>query len=162
MERLARSQHNFITLVVVYRIHSCQVVRSLSFLLLGIVASTAGDLVVDLTVGELVDLVVVLVAHAGLVGQVVDLCEVVVSAIALHETTSMAMTYECEPGRKRPSRRLIAVRRQCCRCRRSCPWHPSLCSKGWTYLWCLWMKFVCLGVVRIGWREIKLRGGEWR
>jgi hypothetical protein len=36
-------------------------------------ASTAGDLVVDLAVGELVDLVVVLVAHAGLVGEVVDL-----------------------------------------------------------------------------------------
>lgn len=41
----------------------------------GIVASTTGDLVVDLTVGKLVDLVVVLVAKAGPVGQVVDLCE---------------------------------------------------------------------------------------
>jgi hypothetical protein len=36
-------------------------------------ASAARDLVVDLAVGELVDLVVVLVAHAGLVGEVVDL-----------------------------------------------------------------------------------------
>ena len=42
----------------------------------GIVASTAGDLVVDLAVGELVDLVVVLVTKAGSVGQVVDLCVV--------------------------------------------------------------------------------------
>jgi hypothetical protein len=40
-----------------------------------IVTSTAGDLVVDLAVGELVDLVVVLVAQAGPVGQVVDLCK---------------------------------------------------------------------------------------
>lgn len=39
----------------------------------GVVASTAGDLVVDLAIGELVDLVVVLVAKAGAVGQIVDL-----------------------------------------------------------------------------------------
>ena len=44
----------------------------------GIVASTTGDLVVDLTISELVDFVVVLVAHAGPVGQVVDLCRIVV------------------------------------------------------------------------------------
>jgi hypothetical protein len=56
-------------------------VRSTSLLLLSkstaasIVTSTAGDLVVDLAVGELVDLVVVLVAQAGPVGQVVDLCK---------------------------------------------------------------------------------------
>jgi len=43
----------------------------------GIVASTTGDLVVDLTVGKLVDLVVVLVAKASPVGQVVDLCKIV-------------------------------------------------------------------------------------
>ena len=60
---------------------------SLSFLLLskaseataaatGIVASTAGDLVVDLAVGELVNLVVVLVSKAGSVGQVVDFCKI--------------------------------------------------------------------------------------
>lgn len=42
----------------------------------GVVASTAGDLVVDLTVCELVDLVVILVAKAGPVGQVVDLCKI--------------------------------------------------------------------------------------
>ena len=48
----------------------------------GVVASTAGDLVVDLAVGKLVDLVVVLVAKAGTVGQVVDLCKVVVLACA--------------------------------------------------------------------------------
>lgn len=42
----------------------------------GIVASTARDLVVDLAVCELVDLVVVLVAKAGAVGQVVDLCRI--------------------------------------------------------------------------------------
>jgi hypothetical protein len=41
----------------------------------GVVASTARDLVVDLAVGKFVDLVVVLVAKAGPVGQVVDLCE---------------------------------------------------------------------------------------
>ena len=49
----------------------------------GIVASTARDLVVDLAVGELVDLVVVLVAKAGPVGQVVDLCKVAMLACAL-------------------------------------------------------------------------------
>jgi len=36
------------------------------------VAGSARNLVVDLAVGELVDLVVVLVAHAGPVGEVVD------------------------------------------------------------------------------------------
>lgn len=38
----------------------------------GRLASATGDLVVDLAVGELVDLVVVLVTHASLVGEVVD------------------------------------------------------------------------------------------
>ena len=49
----------------------------------GVVASSAGDLVVDLAIGELVELAVVLVAKAGLVGQVVDLCKVVMLACAL-------------------------------------------------------------------------------
>ena len=49
----------------------------------GVVASSAGDLVVDLAIGELVDLVVVLVAKAGPVSQVVDLCKVVMLACAL-------------------------------------------------------------------------------
>lgn len=43
----------------------------------GVVASTARDLVVDLAVCELVDLVVVLVAEPGAVGQVIDLCKIV-------------------------------------------------------------------------------------
>ena len=45
----------------------------MSFALLA--ASTAGDLVVDLAVGELVDLVVVLVTKTSAVGEVVDLCD---------------------------------------------------------------------------------------
>lgn len=49
----------------------------------GVVASTAGDLVVDLAIGKLVDLIVVLVAEAGTVGQVVDLCKVAMLACAL-------------------------------------------------------------------------------
>ena len=69
----------------------------------GVVASTAGDLIVDLAIGELVDLVVVLVAKAGAVGQIVDLCKVAMLACALCENTTIT-TYECEPVRTRPSR----------------------------------------------------------
>ena len=60
----------------------------------GVVASSAGDLVVDLAIGELVDLVVVLVAKAGPVGQVVDLCKVVmlICALSRHGTVTQRLT----------------------------------------------------------------------
>ena len=51
----------------------------------GVVASTAGNLVVDLAVCELVDLVVVLVAKAGPVGHIVDLCKIVCQQMVSRE-----------------------------------------------------------------------------
>lgn len=124
----------------------------------GVVASTAGDLVVDLAVGKLVDLVVVLVAKASTVGQVVDLCKVAMLTCALRRYMTVT-TYECEPVQTRPSQCwTAAVRPRCDRCHycRSCPGHPWLCSKGWTCLLLVakWV-FVCFDVTRIGWRGAK-------
>lgn len=53
------------------------------------VTSTTGDLVVDLTVCKLVDLVVVLVAQAGLVGEAIDFWEDTMSASRIEQEANI-------------------------------------------------------------------------